>query len=83
MPLNRKHKKTKKPTLVDFSCRKLDRQLDMVDFGLDEFSIVKLYKHIKEHFMPHFEYGIEVSRFLCLCAADKELKKRLLEVEKQ
>ena len=48
----------------------------MVDFGSDEFSIVKLWKHIEEHFMPDVQCGIEVGRFFRRRAAEKELRKR-------
>ena len=74
--LNHKCEKTKKLTLGDFHCRKSDGQFDMVEFESDEFSIVKLYKHIEEHFMPDVDCGIEVGRFFCRRAAEKELRKR-------
>ena len=74
--LNHKCEKTKKLTLGDFHCRKSDGQFDMVEFDSDEFSIVKLYKHIEENFMPDVDYGLEVSRFFRQRAAEKELRKR-------
>ena len=74
--LNHKCEKTKKWSLGDFHCRKSDGQFDMVEFASDEFSIVKLYKHIEEHFMPDAELGLEVRRFFRRRAASKELRKR-------
>ena len=46
----------------------------MIDFGEDEFSIVKLYEHIEKHFMPPEETGIEVGRFFRRHASNKEMK---------
>ena len=47
----------------------------MVDFSGDEFSIVKLYKHIEKHFMPPVELGIEVTDcFFRRHAAQKVIK---------
>ena len=48
----------------------------MVDFASDEFSVVKLYKHIERHFMPEEKYGVDVGRFFRRRAAQKVLKKR-------
>ena len=44
-------------------CRRDEGQFDMVKFTSDEFSIVKLHKHIEEFFMPDKKYGIEVGCF--------------------
>ena len=74
--LNHKSEKTKKLTLGDHHCRTDEGQFDMVDFASDEFSIVKLYKHIERHFMPEEKYGVDVGRFFCRRAAEKVLKKR-------
>ena len=46
----------------------------MIDFGEDEFSIVKLYEHIEKNFMPPEETGIEVGRFFRRHASNKEMK---------
>ena len=49
----------------------------MIDFPEDEFSIVKLYKHIKENFMPPKEckYKVEGGFFRRMASA-KALKVR-------
>ena len=74
--LNQTCEKTKKLSLGDFQCRKSDGQFDMVDFESDVFSLVRLWKHIEEHFMPDKDSGLEVGRFFRRCAAEKELRKR-------
>ena len=58
--LNHVTEKKKKLSLQDYLCRKDNGQFDMVDFIQDNFSIVKLYKHIEKHHMPAEETGIEV-----------------------
>ena len=72
--LNHSTEKKKKLSLQDFTCRKDEGQFDMIDFGEDEFSIVKLYEHIEKHFMPPEETGIEVGRFFRRHASNKEMK---------
>ena len=46
----------------------------MIDFGDDEFFIVKLYEHIEKHFMPPEETGIDVGCFFRRHASKKEMK---------
>ena len=72
--LNHKSEKKKKLTLQDFTCRKDEGQLDMIDFADDEFSIVKLYTHIETYFMPPKDSNIEVERFFRRHASNKEMK---------
>ena len=73
--LNHSEEKAKKLTLSDYLCRKDEGQFDMVDFSGDEFSIIKLYKHIEKHFMPPVELGIEVPDcFFRRHAAQKVIK---------
>ena len=73
--LNHTEEKKKKLTLQDFLCRKDEGQFDMIDFDEDEYSIVKLYKHIVTHFLPPTELGIDVKGcFFRRIASEKELK---------
>ena len=72
--LNHVTEKKKKLLLQDYLCRKDNGQFDMVDFLQDQFSIVKLYKHIEKNFMPAEETGIEVGRFFRRHASNKEMK---------
>ena len=46
----------------------------MVDFPDDEFSKVRLYKHIEKHFMPHVSTNITVDRFFHRHASAKVMK---------
>ena len=55
--------KKKRLNLLDCNCRKHEGQFDMVDFPGDEFSVVKLYKHIEKHFMLHVSSNITVNHF--------------------
>ena len=72
--LNHVTEKKKKLSLQDYLCRKDNGQFDMVDFNQDNFSIVKLYKHIEKYHMPAEETGIEVGRFFGRHASNKEMK---------
>ena len=58
--LNHSQEKAKKLTLQDYLCRKDEGQFDMIEFPEDEFSIVKLYKHIEKNLMPPKESKYEV-----------------------
>ena len=78
--LNHTVEKKKKLTLLDYNCRKDEGQFDMVDFPDDEFSVVKLYKHIEKHFMPHVSSNITVDRFFCRHASAKIMKVSLVVV---
>ena len=49
---------------------------EIIPLITDEFSILKLWKHIEGHFMPDEKYGIEVGHFFHHRAAEKELRKR-------
>ena len=72
--LNHTVEKKKKMTLLDYNCRKDESQFDMVDFLDDAFSVVKLYKHIEKHFMPHVSSNITVDRFFRRHACAKVVK---------
>ena len=72
--LNHTVEKKKKLTLLDYNCRKDEGQFDMVDFPDDEFSLVKLYKHIEKYFMPSVSSNIVVDRFFCRHVSVKIMK---------
>ena len=74
--LNHKCEKMKKLTLGDHHYRTYEGQFDMVDFTSDEFSIVKLFKHIERPIVSEESYGVDVGRFFRRRAAEKVLKKR-------
>ena len=75
--LNHSQEKAKKLTLGDYLCRKDEGQFDMIEFPEDEFSIVKLFKHIEENFMPpkDSKYKVEGCFFRRMASA-KALKVR-------
>ena len=52
MLCNHTEEKKKKICLGDYLCRKNEGQFDMVDFPDDEFSVVRLYKHIEKYLFP-------------------------------
>ena len=72
--LNNTVEKKKKLTLWDYNFRKDEGQLNMVDFPDDEFSVVKLYKHIENNCMPHFNSKISADRFFRRHASAKVMK---------
>ena len=72
--LNNTVEKKKKLTLWDYNFRKDEGQLNMVDFPNDAFSVVKLYKHIENNFMPHISSNIYVDRFFSRHASAKVMK---------
>ena len=72
--LNHTVEKKKKMTLLDYNCRKDEGQFDMVDFPDDGFSVIKLYKNIDKHFMPHVNSNIIVDRFFRRHASVKVMK---------
>lgn len=71
---NHTEEKKKKLCLGDYLCRKNEGQFDMIDFPDDEFSVVRLYKHIEEHFFPPVTMDIEVGRFFRRAASRKQMK---------
>ena len=77
---NHTEEKKKKLCLGDYLCRKNEGQFDMVDFPDDEFSVVRLYKHIEEHFFPSREMEVEVGRFFRRAASRKQMKVCLIVV---
>ena len=72
--LNNTVEKKQKLTLWDYNFRKDEGQLNMVDFPDDEFSVVKLYKHIENNFMPRISSNISVDRFFSRHASAKVMK---------
>ena len=72
--VEKKKQKKQKLTLLDYNYRKDEGQFDMVDFSEDEFSVVKLYKHIEKHFMFHISSNIIVDHFFRRHASAKVVK---------
>ena len=67
----------------DYNFRKDEGQLNMVDFPDDEFSVVKLYKHIENNFMPRISSNISVDRFFSRHASAKVMKVSFVVVFKK
>ena len=68
--------KRKKLDPKDYNCRNDEGQFDMIKFEDNEFSVVKLFGHIQQFFLPPSDSGIDVDRIFRRHVSNKEMKVR-------